>query len=132
MVYILMKPVSSKCNMHCDYCFYKDESSKREIFDYGFMTNEILEQIVKKAISAAKRECVFAYQGGEPTLAGLSFFEKSMEYQREYNRRGIKIQNVIQTNGYNLDEKWCRFFKENHFLVGISLDGIKNTHIKIK
>lgn len=132
MVYILMKPVSSKCNMHCDYCFYKDESSKREIFDYGFMTNETLEQIVKKAISAAKRECVFAYQGGEPTLAGLSFFEKSMEYQREYNRSGIKIQNVIQTNGYDLDEKWCQFFKENHFLVGISLDGIKSTHDKFR
>lgn len=132
MLYIMMKPVSGKCNMSCDYCFYKDESSKREVYDYGVMDSNTLEHIVKKTIQAAKKECVFAYQGGEPTLAGISFFEKSMEYQKKYNKNGIKIQNVIQTNGYGLDEKWCRFFKDNSFLVGVSVDGIKSTHDKLR
>lgn len=127
-----MKPASGKCNMQCGYCFYKDEISKREVCDYGIMKEETLEQIIKKAIEKARKECVFAYQGGEPTLAGIAFFEKSMEYQKKYNVRGIRIQNVIQTNGYQMGEKWCDFFKRNNFLVGISLDGIKSTHDRFR
>lgn len=128
MIYIMMKPASGRCNMQCNYCFYKDEMTKRSICDFGIMKDETIELIVKKSIEKAKRECVFAYQGGEPTLAGISFFEKSIEYQKKYNVKGIKIQNVIQTNGYEIDENWCRFFRENNFLVGVSLDGVKYTH----
>lgn len=132
MIYIMMKPVSGKCNMDCSYCFYRDEINKREIGDYGLMKEETLEQIIKKAIEKAERECVFAYQGGEPTLAGIDFYKKSMEYQKKYNMKGIRIQNVIQTNGYGIDAEWCEFFKKNEFLVGVSLDGIKITHDKFR
>ncbi|MBR5598156.1 MAG: anaerobic sulfatase maturase [Lachnospiraceae bacterium] len=132
MIYIMMKPASGKCNMHCSYCFYKDEISKREIPDYGFMNEKTLEQIIRKAIGKASKECTFAYQGGEPTLAGIEFFEKSIEFQKKYNTKGIHIQNVIQTNGYSLNEKWCEFFLKNKFLVGVSVDGIKYTHDKYR
>lgn len=132
MVYIMMKPASGKCNMECSYCFYKDEISKREVGDYGMMSTKTLECIIEKAIDKANKECTFAYQGGEPTLAGITFFEKSMEYQKKYNVKGIRIQNVIQTNGYHIDEMWCQFFKKNNFLVGVSLDGIKNTHDRFR
>lgn len=92
------------------------------------MSEETLEQIIKKTIDYSETACTFAYQGGEPTLAGLNFFKKSIEYQKKYNTKKLSISNAIQTNGYCLDENWAKFFKENHFLVGISLDGIEYTH----
>ena len=127
-----MKPVSGLCNMQCTYCFYQDESSKRKIKDYGLMKETTLEQVVRKAIEKTERVCTFAYQGGEPLLAGLDFYKKSIELQKKYNKKGVMIQNVIQTNGYELDEEWCEFFKINNFLVGVSLDGIKKTHDKFR
>lgn len=96
------------------------------------MSEETLEQIIKKALSFAEEVCTFAYQGGEPTLAGLAFFEKSIKLQKQYNKKKIKIQNVLQTNGYALDEAWCRFFAENGFLLGVSVDGVKETHDKYR
>ncbi len=132
MLYIMLKPVSGTCNMECDYCFYKDEAAKRQAYDYGIMTEQTLEQVIKKALCFADDGCVFAYQGGEPTLAGLHFFKKSISLQKKYNKNGIFIQNVIQTNGYALTEKWCAFFHKHHFLVGISLDGTKAAHDRFR
>ncbi len=125
---LLIKPVSGLCNMKCSYCFYCDIASKREIASYGTMKIDTLEKVIEKALHYAEHTCGFIFQGGEPTLAGLDFFEKVVELQRLYNHKGVNIQNSIQTNGYEIDEKWCHFFKENHFLVGLSIDGIKATH----
>jgi len=70
----------------------------------------------------------YAYQGGEPTLRGIAFYEKAMEYQRHYNKCGIRVNNAMQTNGYLIDDEWCKFFRENHFLIGLSVDGTKQIH----
>ena len=128
---VLIKPCSSSCNMKCDYCFYNDLAQKRSISNYGIMKYDVLEHIVKSALKSAERSCVFAFQGGEPTLAGIEFYEKCLELQKKYG--GDKhINNIIQTNGYALDENWCSFFAENQFLVGVSLDGNKSIHDKYR
>lgn len=125
---LLIKPASGLCNMQCKYCFYCDIAQKREISSYGIMKPEILEEVIKKALEYADYSCGFAFQGGEPTLAGLDFYKRVIELQKKYNHKKVKINNAIQTNGYGIDEDWCRFLSENHFLTGLSIDGIKATH----
>lgn len=125
---MLIKPASSNCNLNCRYCFYCDEGKNRENFSYGFMSEETLEILVKKAFEYADGFCGFAFQGGEPTLVGLPFFERLIELQKKYNKNHIQVDNSIQTNGYGLTEEWAEFFAREKFLVGLSLDGIKSTH----
>lgn len=125
---LLLKPSSGMCNLNCSYCFYHDIVEKREQQSYGFMTEETLEQVIKKSLSAAEEECTIAFQGGEPTLIGLDFYKKAVEFQKKYNVNRVRIHNAIQTNGTLLDDEWAEFLAQNHFLVGISLDGIKETH----
>ena len=127
-IHLLIKPASGLCNLRCRYCFYCDITQKREQASYGIMSLETLEAVIEKALEAARTECTIAYQGGEPTLAGLDFFRKSIEMQKKHNRRKITIHNAIQTNGMVIDEEWARFFAENHILVGLSIDGTKETH----
>lgn len=125
---IMIKPASGNCNMNCSYCFYKDEMSKRETKSYGIMTIDTLESIIKNVLGFADKECTIAFQGGEPTLAGLGFYRQLIEIQNRYNTKKVKIYNAIQTNGYKIDEEWAKFFAENQFLVGLSFDGIKDVH----
>ena len=125
---LLIKPASGLCNMHCDYCFYCDITEKRAQASYGIMTEQTLRNVIKKTLRAAEGSCTIAYQGGEPTLAGLDFFKKSIEYQKRFNTKGLTIHNALQTNGYGITAEWCRFFKENDFLIGLSVDGLKETH----
>lgn len=114
--------------MRCRYCFYNDISNKRAQRSYGFMNVDLLEIIVRKALNEVEDACTFAFQGGEPTLAGLDFYKKLVEYEQKYNQRNIEINNTIQTNGLAIDEEWAHFLAQNHFLVGISLDGPKKIH----
>lgn len=126
---IMLKPASSKCNLKCSYCFYHSVAETRKISDYGFMPYELLEEIVKKAIDFSEGGiCNISFQGGEPTLVGLDFYRKLIEYTDKYNVNGTKIYYSIQTNGTTIDEEWAKFFKANNFLVGISLDGTKEVH----
>lgn len=127
-IHVMIKPASGLCNMRCSYCFYADEMEHREQPSCGIMKEEVLETIIRQTLSFAEGNCTFAYQGGEPTLAGLDFFRKSIELQEKYNENHVKIQNSLQTNGYALNEEWCQFFAEHHILVGISVDGVKATH----
>lgn len=122
---ILIKPASANCNIDCKYCFYKCLSSNREEYSMGFMSEETLEKLVKEAIEYADDYLTFAFQGGEPMLAGLDFFRKALLLQEKYRvgKPTLKIENTIQTNGTLLDEEWAVFFHEHQFLVGISLDG---------
>ena len=87
-----------------------------------------MEEVIRKALLFAADQCTIVYQGGEPTLAGLDFFRKGIEFQEKHNINKVRIYNSLQTNGYALDEEWCRFFSENRFLIGLSVDGIKATH----
>jgi len=125
---IMIKPSSSNCNMQCKYCFYRDISNKRIKKSHGFMDSKLLEIIVQKTLKEAEEECTFAFQGGEPTLVGIDFYKKLVEYEQKYNQKNIKIKNVIQTNGLVIDEEWAHFLAQNNFLIGISLDGPKDIH----
>lgn len=122
-VSILIKPASSACNISCKYCFYHSIAENRETANFGIMSDENLETLVRETIRYADGFAAFAFQGGEPMLAGLDFFQKAVALQKKYNTKGIKIQNTIQTNGTLMDEEWAEFLSKNKFLVGLSLDG---------
>ncbi|SDL04754.1 anaerobic sulfatase maturase [Natronincola ferrireducens] len=125
---IMIKPASGLCNMHCKYCFYKDVTKNRQQESYGIMKLETLEHTIRKALNYAEGMCSIVFQGGEPTLAGLEFFKHVIKYEEKYNYKKLPISNSIQTNGYELNEEWAEFFRENDFLVGLSIDGTKTTH----
>lgn len=127
-LHLLIKPASGLCNMRCRYCFYYDETRKRETESFGMMDLDTLEIIVKKSLDFAEGDCTFAFQGGEPTLAGLEFYRTLLEFEKRYNRKNLSIHNAIQTNGYRITEDWARFLADNHFLTGLSLDGTRHTH----
>lgn len=126
---LLIKPASGNCNMRCRYCFYADELDNREIRSYGKMSVDTMHTIVDKAMEYGDYECTIAFQGGEPTLAGLDFYRDLVAYvtARE-NPKKLKIHYALQTNGYLINEEWAAFLGENHFLVGVSLDGLKEIH----
>lgn len=125
---LLIKPASGNCNLRCDYCFYYDITQNREQESYGFMSLDTMEQVIKKALAFAEGSCTVAFQGGEPTLRGLDFFKKTLEFEKQYNINNVKIYNSIQTNGFHLTEEWAQFLAEHDYLVGVSLDGSKDSH----
>lgn len=129
---VLIKPASSLCNMSCDYCFYCDESQKRSQSSYGLMTEQTLKNTIRKTLLRAEGMITYAFQGGEPTLCGLDFFKKAVAYQKQYNKNHISVHNALQTNGYALNDEWCRFFKENNFLIGLSIDGTEEIHNSLR
>ena len=125
---LMIKPASGRCNLRCRYCFYADETASREVPDYGMMSEEMLEKVLQKALSEAEGSLTVAFQGGEPTLRGLPFFERAAAILQEHARPGLKSSLALQTNGTLLDDSWCRFFKENQVLVGLSIDGTAGIH----
>lgn len=125
---VMLKPASGLCNMRCRYCFYADETAKRETASFGLMSRETLEGVLKHILAYATNACCLAFQGGEPTLAGLDFFRDVVRLVKEYNVNNCRMSYALQTNGLLIDSEWCRFFAENHFLVGVSLDGPKDTN----
>lgn len=127
-VSLLIKPASSLCNMRCDYCFYHDVASKRNITSYGIMTSETMEDVIRNIFATASGSCHFAFQGGEPTLAGLDYFREFLDLEKKYNKNKLSISHSIQTNGYAIDTEWAEFFAQNKFLVGLSLDGNKEVN----
>lgn len=131
-IHVLIKPASGNCNMRCAYCFYGDIVERRDVRSYGMMSLQTLENVVRKALAYADGECTIAFQGGEPTLAGLDFYRNLIEIQEKYNTNGVTIHNAIQTNGLVLDEEWVAFLTENNFLVGLSVDGNKTVHDSLR
>jgi len=124
---LLIKPSGSNCNIDCRYCFYKERSPE---FGKGRqrMSDKVLEKLIKDYMQLHFPVVGFAWQGGEPTLMGLDFYRRTVELQKRYGSHGQQISNTLQTNGVLLDDKWCRFFHENKFLLGISIDGPKEFH----
>ena len=125
---LMAKPIGAICNLNCKYCFY---TPKKELYpNIGVgMSDEVLEEYTRQYIGAMNiPEVNFAWQGGEPTLMGIEFFKKAIYYQQKYKKPGMQIHNTIQTNGVLLDDEWCEFFRENNFLVGISIDGPAELH----
>ena len=129
-VNFLIKPASSLCNMRCRYCFYEDEAANRTQASMGVMTRETADLLIGEALDAVdfNGRLSFAFQGGEPTVAGLDFFRHFVEEVTRRNTRHIPVNYSIQTNGLALDEEWAEFLAKNRFLVGISMDGDKALH----
>lgn len=126
--HIMAKPAGPACNLNCTYCFYLEKEKLFSQENDSLMSDEVLEAYTEKYIlSQEGREVNFAWQGGEPTVAGLDFFRKAVKLQKKYNK-GKKISNAIQTNGILINDEWCRFFAKHNFLVGLSLDGPKDLH----
>ena len=124
---VLIKPASSLCNLRCRYCFYEDVSRQREQMSYGVMTKGVMKHLIDRIFEAVDEDgtVVFAFQGGEPTLAGLSYYREFVVYV-DSKKKNRTICYVLQTNGTLLDDEWGVFFRENQFLVGVSLDGYES------
>ncbi|WP_201777014.1 anaerobic sulfatase maturase [Martelella endophytica] len=125
----MLKPSGAQCNLDCTYCFYLHKEGLLHQPRAPRMSDQVLEQHIRQYIEAQNSDqVVFSWQGGEPTLMGLSFFRKVVEFQRLYRKAGQRIENDLQTNGVLLDDEWCRFLKEEGFLVGLSIDGPAHLH----
>ena len=127
-IHVLAKPSGATCNLACSYCFFLD----KELLYPGSkfrMTEETLEVYIRQLIETHRsNEVTVAWQGGEPTLMGLDFYRKAIQLQEKYRRPGMTFENTMQTNGTLLNDDWCLFFKENSFLIGLSLDGPRDLH----
>ncbi|MFW5772024.1 MAG: anaerobic sulfatase maturase [Phototrophicaceae bacterium] len=124
----MVKPTGAICNLDCHYCYYLSKERLYPGSDFR-MAENLLELYTRQYIEAQQVDTVtFAWQGGEPTLMGLAFFEMALRYQQKYRRPGMRIQNTLQTNAVTLDDDWCRFFQRHNFLIGVSLDGPQPLH----
>ncbi len=130
---IMIKPASSLCNMRCRYCFYHDVAQSREEFSFGVMKEETMRRLIQQALLFADGESVaFAFQGGEPLMAGIGYFKSFVRTVNELNKKGSKVFFGMQTNGLLLNDEWAEFLHENSFLVGLSLDGdVENNRFRI-
>ncbi len=126
---VLIKPASSLCNLRCRYCFYADVSDSRDICSYGIMNHKTAELIIDQIFMDLTDGDMLtvAFQGGEPTVAGLPCIEHFVNYAKSKNP-GVQISFTLQTNGILLDDDWCIFLKKHNFLVGLSLDGPAAIH----
>jgi uncharacterized protein len=127
-IHILAKPSGATCNLACSYCFFLDKELLYPNSKFR-MSEETLEAYIKQLIETHRSsEVTVAWQGGEPTLMGVDFYRKAIQYQEKYRRPGMTFENTMQTNGTLLNNEWCQFFKENNFLIGLSLDGPRHLH----
>ena len=125
-LYVMLKPAGAACNLDCKYCYYSEKEKLRS--GHTFMADDLLEHFTREYIAAqTMRQVLFTWHGGEPLLRPLSFYQRAMELQQKY-ANGRQVDNCIQTNGTLLTDEWCRFFKENGWLVGISIDGTEKMH----
>lgn len=126
---LMLKPASSACNLRCRYCFYADLAGKRDTFCFGSMSDNTVDRMLKniRRDLNAGDAVSFAFQGGEPTLAGLDWYERFVSKAEEI-LQGMQIHYSLQTNGTLLNEKWAEFLATHHFLVGLSIDGMAKCH----
>ncbi|HWZ18053.1 MAG TPA: anaerobic sulfatase maturase [Ktedonobacteraceae bacterium] len=126
--HVLSKPSGATCNLDCTYCFFL---SKEKLYPNSRfrMSEETLETYIRQLLESQRApEVTIAWQGGEPTLMGLDFFKRAVDLVQAYARPGVEIQHTMQTNGILLNDDWCKFFLEHHFLIGLSLDGPQAMH----
>lgn len=126
----LIKPAAGHCNMRCHYCFYRDEQQNCTDTEDYMMSLATAETLIRRCFAELDKGgfVSFAFQGGEPTLAGLDFFRFFTQTVQKYNQKRVTVQYAIQTNGLAVTEEWAEFFSKEHFLVGISLDGTPDVH----
>jgi uncharacterized protein len=125
---IMIKPRGAFCNLGCKYCYYLEKEGLYPNSNFR-MDEKTLEMFTRQYLEAQSMpEVNFIWQGGEPMLMDLAFYQRAVALQEKYRKPGIRINNLLQTNGTRLDDSWCRFFKRNNFLVGLSLDGPRQIH----
>ncbi len=126
--HVIAKPAGSACNLHCDYCFFLKKEKLYPGSNFR-MSDKVHEAYIRQLFEAHQvPQVTVAWQGGEPTLMGLDFFKRSVELQKHCAKPGTLVENTFQTNGILLDDDWCRFFHENKFLIGLSMDGPEELH----
>ena len=131
--HIMAKPIGPECNLDCSYCYYTEKAALYPPRTQFRMTDAVLETYIKDYIAAsALPEIMFFWQGGEPTLLGLDFFESVVELQNKYKPENQTVTNSLQTNGTLIDDSWVGFLAENNFLVGISIDGPARLHDRFR
>ena len=127
-LYVMLKPASAHCNLACKYCYYLEKNKLYPTAQRHLMSDEMLEQFTREYIEAqTMSQVLFTWHGGEPLLRSIDFYRKALSLQQKY-AGGRRIDNVIQTNGTLLTDEWCEFFAQNHWLVGISIDGPQPDH----
>lgn len=127
-LYVMLKPAGAHCNLACKYCYYLEKNKLYPTAQRHLMSNEMLEQFTREYIEAqTMNQVLFTWHGGEPLLRSIDFYRKALSLQQKY-AGGRHIDNVIQTNGTLLTDEWCEFFAQNHWLVGISIDGPQPYH----
>ena len=124
----MIKPVSGECDFRCRYCFYREAIKSRAARAAGAMSPELIGAIIERAMERAEGAVTFIFQGGEPMLAGLEFYRHVVRAQKAFNKRGLHVFNAIQTNGALINGEWARFFRDEGFLTGVSLDGYERLH----
>ncbi len=126
---IFVKPVGAVCNLNCSYCYYLE---KKELYPAGtrfLMPDKVLEKYIIQHFEASTENKInFSWHGGEPLLAGIDFFRKVIKYQNKHKPAGSDIFNGIQTNGTLLNNDWCKFFADERFIIGLSIDGPADMH----
>ncbi len=128
---VIVKPVGSRCNLRCRYCYYLEKGKYSTHERQNRMSFSLLEKLIRQTIEASPGPVVsFTWHGGEPTLAEIEFYEHAVTLQKKYLPRGWQAWNNLQTNGTMLNNDWCRFIRDNHFDVGISVDGTEAVHNK--
>ncbi len=125
---VLVKPAGPDCNLACTYCFYCPKAELYPGSPRHRMSDEVLKEFIGQYMAMSGEQVAFAWQGGEPTLMGLDFFRRVVDYQQRLGRSGQRVSNSLQTNGILLDDDWCQFLAEYKFLVGISIDGPPDIH----
>lgn len=127
-LYVMLKPAGAHCNLACKYCYYLEKNNLYPTAQRHLMSDEMLEQFTREYIEAqTMNQVLFTWHGGEPLLRSIDFYRKALSLQQKY-AGGRRIDNVIQTNGTLLTDEWCEFFAQNHWLVGISIDGPQPDH----
>ena len=127
-LYVMLKPAGAHCNLACKYCYYLEKNKLYPTAQRHLMSDEMLEQFTREYIEAqTMNQVLFTWHGGEPLLRSIDFYRKALSLQQKY-AGGRRIDNVIQTNGTLLTDEWCEFFAQNHWLVGISIDGPQPYH----
>lgn len=126
--HVMAKPRGAICNLDCKYCYFLSKERLYPASDFR-MADDLLERYIRQYIDGQRvPEITFAWQGGEPTLMGLPFFERVVALQQKYCPPGKRVSNTFQTNGVLLDDAWGEFFRANDFLIGLSLDGPRELH----
>ncbi len=129
---LLIKAASADCNLRCEYCFYLDRAGLYPDSKVHRMDEKTLEKMISSYMATSQPQYAFGWQGGEPTLMGVDFFRKAVEFQEKYGRRGAMVANGLQTNAILIDDEYAELFAKYKFLVGVSLDGPAEIHDRFR